>query len=104
MAMVQITDTFSAYPVSFADEVRTLKPETIDWLLFLKKKTGGLRGYGRRKLWSAIHLEYENQIVTDVDTNQEVTGRVNYWLEVDENLFQLINKTQKEYNELYGYA
>jgi hypothetical protein len=30
---------------------------------------------------------------------------MDYWLEVNENLFQLINEAQKEYNEmLYDYT
>jgi hypothetical protein len=43
--------------------------------------------------------------VTDRETNQEVSERMIYWLEVNENLFQLINEAEKEYNEmLYDYT
>ena len=43
--------------------------------------------------------------MTDLETNQEVSERMIYWLEVNENLFQLINEAQKEYNEmLYDYT
>ncbi len=43
--------------------------------------------------------------MTDRETNQEVSERMIYWLEVNENLFQLINEAEKEYNEmLYDYT
>ena len=100
-----ITEKYSTLQASWPDEGLSLKREEIQWLLFLKKKIGGLKGYGRIRLWNGVRLEYEPEIVTDLETNQEVSERMIYWLEVNENLFQLINEAQKEYNEmLYNYT
>jgi hypothetical protein len=100
-----ITEKYSTFPVSWPDEGLSLKREKVQYLLFLKKETGGLKGYGKNRLWNGVHLKYEPEIVTDLETNQRVTDRMDYWLEVNENLFQLINEAQKEYNEmLYDYT
>jgi hypothetical protein len=100
-----ITEKYSTFQASWPDKGLALKREGVQYLLFLKKKTGGLKGYGKNKLWNRVRLEYEPEIVTDLETNQEVSERMIYWLEVNENLFQLINEAQKEYNEmLYDYT